>query len=99
MIHWSLVRVARLELAASWSQTRRPTSWATPGNIQLLLCADIEYILYTSFRKKATINFLAVYWFFTCIRSIFHKKAPPKKSFDGAALLFGNKSNRVGPTV
>lgn len=26
-----LVRVARLELAASWSQTRRPTSWATPG--------------------------------------------------------------------
>ena len=27
-----LVRVARLELAASWSQTRRPTNWATPGN-------------------------------------------------------------------
>ena len=26
-----LVRVARLELAASWSQTRRPTNWATPG--------------------------------------------------------------------
>ena len=31
-----MVRVARLELAASWSQTRRPTNWATPGNnIQL----------------------------------------------------------------
>ena len=27
-----LVRVARLELAASWSQTRRPTNWATPGS-------------------------------------------------------------------
>ena len=27
----NLVRVARLELAASWSQTRRPTNWATPG--------------------------------------------------------------------
>ena len=26
-----MVRVARLELAASWSQTRRPTNWATPG--------------------------------------------------------------------
>ena len=26
-----VVRVARLELAASWSQTRRPTNWATPG--------------------------------------------------------------------
>ena len=23
--------MARLELAASWSQTRRPTNWATPG--------------------------------------------------------------------
>lgn len=27
----ALVRVARFELAASWSQTKRPTSWATPG--------------------------------------------------------------------
>ncbi len=27
----NMVRVARLELAASWSQTRRPTNWATPG--------------------------------------------------------------------
>ena len=35
-----LVRVARLELAASWSQTRRPTNWATPG-----------YLLFR-FRKK-----------------------------------------------
>ena len=29
--HTEMVRVARLELAASWSQTRRPTNWATPG--------------------------------------------------------------------
>ena len=26
-----LVRVGRFELPASWSQTRRPTNWATPG--------------------------------------------------------------------
>ena len=31
-----MVRVARLELAASWSQTRRPTNWATPGYLLLL---------------------------------------------------------------
>ena len=26
-----MVRVGRLELPASWSQTKRPTNWATPG--------------------------------------------------------------------
>ena len=52
-----LVRVARLELAASWSQTRRPTNWATPGNIQLF-CTDIRTVLYTNLRKNATVNFL-----------------------------------------
>ena len=32
---WTLVRVARLERAASCSQSRRPTNWATPGNVKL----------------------------------------------------------------
>ena len=38
-----LVRVARLELAASWSQTRRPTNWATPGNIDSVLSGIAPY--------------------------------------------------------
>ena len=38
-----LVRVARLELAASWSQTRRPTNWATPGNLIAALSKVVPY--------------------------------------------------------
>ena len=40
-----MVRVARLELAASWSQTRRPTNWATPGYLILLLPEVVKHVV------------------------------------------------------
>ena len=69
-----MVRVARLELAASWSQTRRPTSWATPGYLLLGKTSEGHSIppraksqrefllriwqLYTTFSQNAICNFL-----------------------------------------
>ena len=58
-----LVRVARLELAASWSQTRRPTNWATPGNSKQALPVYQERIIHQSFEKSNHI-FWEFYRFF-----------------------------------
>ena len=40
-----MVRVARLELAASWSQTRRPTNWATPGYSVEDFAVVVKYVV------------------------------------------------------
>ena len=40
-----MVGVARLELAASWSQTKCPTNWATPRTIEPYTQKDHIYII------------------------------------------------------
>lgn len=40
-----MVRVARLELAASWSQTMRSTNWATPGCVLIKINAGKRLLL------------------------------------------------------
>ena len=37
--------MARLELAASWSQTRRPTNWATPGYEVEFFAVVVKYVV------------------------------------------------------
>ena len=37
--------MARLELAASWSQTRRPTNWATPGYSVKDFAVVVKYVV------------------------------------------------------
>lgn len=71
-----MVRVARFELAASWSQTKRPTSWATPG-----YSVDV-------FRK--VVKNVVKRWFWPGKRRIQEEKALVRQWVFGAARFYGN---------
>ena len=78
-----MVRVARLELAASWSQTRRPTNWATPGYLILLLPEVVKHVVKFHFlppRAGSKLEFPLVPQQFFCARGrLSTSRAPAPK--------------------